>query len=85
MNQSTVPKNWPTVAEQEAYWREKDHGGNFIPDRVKANEERYGLKDYDAYDHESDYWKEEYQLAPDEERDAYINDQSSMAGEGWEE
>lgn len=33
--------DWPSVEEQQAYWRDKDIGGNVLPDRVQANHDTY--------------------------------------------
>ena len=56
-------EGWATAEEQRAYWEKNDLGGNVLPDRIEANEDRY-------------------ELAPDEERDAYINDiYTSFPGE----
>jgi hypothetical protein len=51
---NTIPKEaleqmrkegWPTKEEVLEYWRIHDAGGNVIPDRVEANEDRY--RDYE--------------------------------------
>ena len=33
---------WPSIREQQEYWKLHDHGGNVIEDRKSANEEQYG-------------------------------------------
>ena len=33
---------YPSIEEQEEFWEQRDIGGNTTPDRVQANEDRYG-------------------------------------------
>lgn len=39
--ESTTENDWPSESEQRAYWEKHDIGGNVLPDRVLANEDRY--------------------------------------------
>ena len=33
---------YPSIQTQKEYWEQRDIGGNTTPDRVEANEDRYG-------------------------------------------
>ena len=41
-NESTETDGaWPSIESQLEYWKTHDHGGNVLPCRIEANEERY--------------------------------------------